>query len=102
MAPNPSGNNLIISHSLSKSGRDLTNLDGDIESGKNSAPIPKPIRRNSAELTRADRVKIWTQLTVFALAELAGGCTYSLLSPFYTKEATAKGLSVSQTGVVSI
>jgi len=41
-----------------------------------------------------------SQLTVFALAELIGGMTFSLLAPFYTKEATAKGLSVSETGLV--
>jgi hypothetical protein len=38
---------------------------------------------------------------VYAFAELVGGFTFSLLSPFYTKEATAKGLSVSETGLVS-
>jgi hypothetical protein len=37
---------------------------------------------------------------VYALVELTGGLTYSLLSPFYTKEATEKGLSVAQTGLV--
>ncbi len=34
-------------------------------------------------------------------AELFGGFTFSLLSPFYTKEAVAKGISVSQAGLVS-
>jgi len=41
-----------------------------------------------------------SQLAVFALAELTGGLTFSLLAPFYTKEATAKGLSISETGLV--
>lgn len=41
-----------------------------------------------------------TQLMVFALAELIGGLTFSLLAPFYTKEATGKGLTVSETGLV--
>jgi hypothetical protein len=36
------------------------------------------------------------------MAELIGGFTFSLLSPFYTKEATAKGLTVSETGLVSV
>ena len=35
---------------------------------------------------------------VLALAELFGGFTFSLISPFYTKEADAKGISVSQAG----
>ena len=104
MAPNPSsGNDISRTHSVNKSDRDLRDLDSidaiDIETGKS---IPWPVRRPSAELTRSDHIKIWTQLTIFAVALLAGGCTYSLLSPFYTKEATAKGLSVSQTGVVII
>ena len=47
-----------------------------------------------------NRFKNLSQLIVYALAELLGGFTFSLLSPFYTKEATAKGLSVSETGLV--
>ena len=42
----------------------------------------------------------WANLIIFSLAELIGGFTFSLLSPFYTQEATAKGLSVTQTGLV--
>ena len=47
------------------------------------------------------RFRNWPQLIVFAFAELIGGFTFSLLSPFYTEVATAKGLSVSETGLVS-
>ena len=39
-------------------------------------------------------------LAIFAIAELLGGFTFSLLSPFYTQEATNKGLTVTQTGLV--
>ena len=39
-------------------------------------------------------------LVIFAIAELLGGFTFSLLSPFYTQEATNKGLTVTQTGMV--
>lgn len=42
----------------------------------------------------------WANLIIFSLVELIGGFTFSLLSPFYTKEATAKGLTVTQTGMV--
>ena len=37
---------------------------------------------------------------ILALSELLGGFTFSLLSPFYTKEAVAKGISVTETGLV--
>ena len=39
-------------------------------------------------------------LVIFAIAEILGGFTFSLLSPFYTQEATSKNLTVSQTGMV--
>jgi hypothetical protein len=42
----------------------------------------------------------WANLLIFSIAELLGGFTVSLLSPFYTQEATAKGLTVTQTGLV--
>ena len=40
-------------------------------------------------------------LFVLAFSELLGGFTFSLLSPFYTSEATDKGLTVTETGLVS-
>ena len=43
----------------------------------------------------------FSNLGILALSELLGGMTYSLLSPFYTKEATRKGCSVTETGIVS-
>ena len=43
----------------------------------------------------------YSNLGILALSELLGGMTYSLLSPFYTKEATRKGCSVTETGIVS-
>ena len=43
----------------------------------------------------------YLNLGILALSELLGGMTYSLLSPFYTKEATRKGCSVTETGIVS-
>ena len=49
---------------------------------------------------QSNKFKDWSQLFVYAFAELVGGFTFSLLSPFYTKEATAKGLTVSETGLV--
>ena len=50
--------------------------------------------------TRVDHT--FSNLGVLALSELLGGMTYSLLSPFYTKEATRKGCSVTETGIVSV
>ena len=41
-------------------------------------------------------------LGILALSELLGGMTYSMLSPFYTKEATQKGISVTETGIVRV
>ena len=68
---------------------------------------PKLIRRttthsliSSPRSRPSNKCKDWSQLFVYAFAELVGGFTFSLLSPFYTKEATAKGLSVSETGLV--
>ena len=43
----------------------------------------------------------YSYLGIFALSALLGGMTYSLLSPFYTKEAVRKGCSVTETGIVS-
>lgn len=42
---------------------------------------------------------LW-HITVFAIAEVLAGFTFSLLAPFYSNEATSKGLSVTQTGMV--
>ena len=50
--------------------------------------------------TRVDHT--FSNLGILALSELLGGMTYSLLSPFYTKEATRKGCSVTETGIVSV
>ena len=41
-------------------------------------------------------------LVIFSMAELFVGFTFSLLAPFYTEEATKKGLSVTQTGMVGL
>ena len=39
-------------------------------------------------------------LSLYSLAQLLGGFTFSLLSPFYTAEAKNKGLSVTQSTLV--
>ena len=41
-----------------------------------------------------------SNLVILALTELFGGFIFSLLSPFYTKEAASKGVSVFETGLV--
>ena len=44
----------------------------------------------------------WINLVLLGVTQLLGGLTFSLLSSFYTEEATKKGLSVTQSGVVSL
>ena len=44
----------------------------------------------------------YSNLGILALSSLLGGMTYSLLSPFYTKEAIRKGCSVTEIGIVSV
>jgi len=39
-------------------------------------------------------------LVILACAEFLGGCTLSILAPFYSKEAEDHGLTVSQSGIV--
>jgi len=39
-------------------------------------------------------------LVILACAEFLGGCTLSILAPFYSKEAEDHGLTVSQCGIV--
>jgi len=39
-------------------------------------------------------------LVILAFAEFLGGCTLSILAPFYSKEAEDHGLAVSQSGIV--
>jgi len=39
-------------------------------------------------------------LVILACAEFLGGCTLSILAPFYSKEAEDHGLAVSQSGIV--
>lgn len=39
-------------------------------------------------------------LVILACAEFLGGCTLSILAPFYSKEAEDHGLGVSQSGIV--
>ena len=61
-----------------------------------------------SEVSSLDRLRIlassrWQRvvnLGVMALSELLGGFTFSLLSPFYTQEATDKGMTVAETGLV--
>lgn len=42
----------------------------------------------------------WVNVFLLGLIQFVGGCTFSLLSPFYTEEATQRGLSVTQSGLV--
>ena len=110
MAPNESNSNLLsgqaTTDSLIPNKNDPDRIE-DVESGSDLDPDildqlrKMKLRRSSSDgAPHQSKFKCWIQLFVFAFAELIGGFTFSLLSPFYTKEATAKGLSVSQTGLV--
>ena len=110
MAPNESNSNLLsgqaTTDSLIPDKNDPDRIE-DVESGSDLDPDildqlrKMKLRRSSSDgAPHQSKFKCWIQLFVFAFAELIGGFTFSLLSPFYTKEATAKGLSVSQTGLV--
>ena len=79
---------------------DRTDLSSVIKPRARRIHLPPPIIVTRTR--QSSKFKDWSQLFVYALAELIGGFTFSLLSPFYTKEATAKGLTVSQTGLVRI
>ena len=45
-------------------------------------------------------VPSYSNLGILALIQLLGGMTYSLMSPFYSKEAVQKGMSITETGIV--
>ena len=75
--------------------------------------VTKSIQENSViekysivESSQQGKKKLSTSwklnLVIFSIAELFVGFTFSLLAPFYTEEATNKGLTVTQTGMVSI
>jgi len=63
-------------------------------------PIEEPLNNKnvnakSRENTNDAKIKK-VNLILLAITQLLGGLTFSLLSPFYTEEATQKGLTVTQ------
>ena len=54
------------------------------------------VENNNNIAKRASKIN----LALLATTQLLGGLTFSLLSPFYTEEATQKGLSVTQSSWV--
>ncbi len=69
--------------------------------GGNFASAPPGIRVSPSLNRQKREMSTFFHRFVLFFAELFGGFTFSLLSPFYTKEAVAKGISVSQAGLVS-
>ena len=67
------------------------------------ADIWKGMKKESVIMADEEdqRKQVLSNLGLLGLSELLGGLTFSLLSPFYTKEATQKGISVTETGIVS-
>ena len=86
MAPNQANESIYI---VSSSG----SCGGHPEEKSNSS---LPTRANGGDARHIP----WGNLLLLGLAQLLGGFAFSLLSPFYTEEATEKGLSVTQTGLV--
>ena len=78
-----------------ESGHDLSTLNQIQTNGKlNSTEEVEVVASKTLSLN----CKI--NLIIFAIAEILVGFTFSLLAPFYTQQATNKGLTVTQTGMV--
>jgi len=57
----------------------------------------EPLNNVNIALSRENNAKVKKiNLILLAITQLLGGLTFSLLSPFYTEEATLKGLTVTQ------
>lgn len=66
-----------------------------------SQSIPQvPIKSKSEKKSQEPKINV-VNLILLGFAQFLGGLTYSLLSSFYTDEATKKGLSFTQCGLVS-
>ena len=48
----------------------------------------------------AGDVPCYSKIVILALIQLLYGFTYSLMVPFYSKEAVQKGMSITETGIV--
>lgn len=53
------------------------------------------------EHQKLSKITILT-LFIYGVTQFIGGLTNTILTPFYTKEATEKGIPVWQTGLVKI
>ena len=47
-----------------------------------------------------DDVPSYSNLGILFMVQLCVGMTFSLMSPFYSKEAVQKGMSITETGIV--
>ena len=71
------------------------------ETNNNEGNADAPKNEENRPLARSTKWQRAANLFMLALVELLGGFTFSLLSPFYTKEAGIKGVSVTAAGIVS-
>ena len=97
----------VASHGSKQNMIEASDLRGDIDQGQtkdknneDGVGLGRDEGKDRETGTRVDHT--FSNLGILALSELLGGMTYSLLSPFYTKEATRKGCSVTETGIVSL
>jgi len=60
----------------------------------------KKSKKNGESVTPHTKKVRFLSLVILACAEFLGGCTLSILAPFYSKEAEDHGLGVSQSGIV--
>jgi len=104
MAPNPESfsdpiNVVVISqiHEITPNISKSTNQEV-VEIEENVQKVDPESTEVKSESALSINCKI--NLVIFAITEIVGGFTFSLLAPFYTQEATSKNLTVSQTGMV--
>jgi len=67
-------------------------IGGDVGGGRKDS--------SSSTSSSGQKSRFWLETAVFIGSTFLGGVAVSILSPFYTKEATDKGLTVWQSGVV--
>jgi len=74
-------------------------LDTNCEEIESEQLLPNKSSKMSSGKSSSRRVRLLS-LLILGFSELLGGCSLSILAPFYSKEAEDHGLSVAQSGTV--